>query len=276
MLGRKGSAVGGEMPFLEHLEELRWRIFRSLIAIGLGTVAGFIVVQQFGVMEILIRPVRPLLSGDGLAFFSPITPFFITLKLALVVGILLALPVVVHQVWAFLSPGLTKEEKRVIVPSLYFGLVLFCAGVALAYFMVLPLALRFLSTFQQDYLEAVYEVGAYLAFVTKLLIAFGIAFELPVVVMILSALGLITPRFMREKRRHAIVGITVLATMLTPGDLASTVLMMAPMMILYEGSIFLSAMIQRRRGEAESENRLMPAEDPPAGAVGIQGPWDES
>ena len=276
MLGRKGNTVGGEMPFLEHLEELRWRIFRSLIAIGLGTVAGFIVVQQFGVMEILIRPVRPLLSGDGLAFFSPITPFFITLKLALVVGILLALPVVVHQVWAFLSPGLTKEEKRVIVPSLYFGLVLFCAGVALAYFMVLPMALRFLATFQQDYLEAVYEVGAYLAFVTKLLIAFGIAFELPVVVMILSALGLITPRFMRDKRRHSIVGITVLATMLTPGDLASTVLMMLPMMILYEGSIFLSAMIQRRRGEAESENRLMPAEDPPAGAVGIQGPWDES
>jgi len=276
MLGRKGNAAGGEMPFLEHLEELRWRIFRSLIAIGLGTVAGFIVVQQFGVMEILIRPVRPLLSGDGLAFFSPITPFFITLKLALVVGILLALPVVVHQVWAFLSPGLTKEEKRVIVPSLYFGLVLFCAGVALAYFMVLPLALRFLSTFQQDYLEAVYEVGAYLGFVTKLLIAFGVAFELPVVVMILSALGLITPRFMRDKRRHAVVGITVLATMLTPGDLASTVLMMVPMMILYEGSIFLSAMIQRRRGEAESENRLMPAEDPPAGAMGIQGPWDES
>jgi len=276
MLGRKGNTAGEEMPFLEHLEELRWRIFRSLIAIGLGTVAGFIVVQQFGVMEILIRPVRPLLSGEGLAFFSPITPFFITVKLALVVGILLALPVVVHQVWAFLSPGLTKEEKRVIVPSLYFGLVLFCAGVALAYFMVLPLALRFLSTFQQDYLEAVYEVGAYLAFVTKLLIAFGVAFELPVVVMILSALGLITPRFMRDKRRHAIVGITVLATMLTPGDLASTVLMMLPMMILYEGSIFLSAMIQRRRGEAESENRLMPAEDPPAGALGIQGPWDES
>jgi len=275
MFGRTGSAAAGEMPFLEHLEELRWRIFRSLIALAVGTVAGFIIVQQFGVMEILIRPVRPLLAGEGLAFFSPVTPFFVTLKLALVVGILLALPVVVHQVWAFLSPGLTREERRVIVPSLYFGLVLFCAGVALAYFMVLPLALRFLATFQQDYLEAVYEVGAYLAFVTKLLVAFGLAFELPVVVMILSALGLITPGFMREKRKHAIVGITVLATMLTPGDIASTVLMMGPMMILYEGSIYLSMMIYRKKREAEAENRLMPSEEPPAGSVGIQGPWDE-
>ncbi|MEX0856029.1 MAG: twin-arginine translocase subunit TatC [Gemmatimonadota bacterium] len=275
ILGR-GADPGGEMPFLDHLEELRWRILKAIIAIGVGTIIGWVVVQQFGVMEILIRPVRPLLTGEGLAFFSPVTPFFITLKLALVVGLILATPIVVHQIWAFLSPGLTKSERRVIVPSLYFGLVLFCAGVALAYFMVLPLALRFLAGFQPEYLEAVYEVGAYLAFVTKLLIAFGVAFELPVVILILSALGLVTPKFMREKRRHAIVAITILATMLTPGDLPSTILLMIPLMILYEGSIFLSAMIQRRRGADEVENRLLPDEEPPAGAVGIQGPWDES
>lgn len=272
-LFRRGGAPSGEMPFLDHLEELRWRIVRSLSALVIGTIVGWVVVQQFGVMEILIRPIRPLLTGDGLAFFSPLTPFFVTLKLALVVGFFLAAPIVVHQIWAFLSPGLTRKEKRVIIPSLYFGLLLFAAGVALAYFWVLPVSLRFLASFQADQLEAVYEVGAYLSFVTKVLIAFGVAFELPVVVVILSAMGLITPKFLRDKRRHAIVGITVAAAFLTPGaDVVSQVMLVIPMLILYEISIFLSAAILRRR---EEEPRLLPVEEPPAGAVGIRGPWDD-
>jgi sec-independent protein translocase protein TatC len=265
------------MPFLDHLEELRSRLIKSIIAVVTAALLGYVVVTRFGVMEILIRPIRPLLGeGGGLAYFSPIDPFMVTLKLAMVVGLILALPIVVHQVWAFLSPGLTKEEKRVIVPSLYFGMILFATGVVAAYYTVLPLGLRFLAGFQEDYLEATYEVGAYLAFVTKILIAFGVAFELPVVIMILSALGLITPKFMRTYRRHAIVVITGLAVLLTPGDLPSTIMMMIPMVILYEISIFISAAIQRRREDGEIENRLLPAEDPPAGAVGIKGPWDDT
>jgi hypothetical protein len=156
--------------------------------------------------------------------------------------------------------------------SLYFGLVLFCAGVAMAYFFVLPLALIFLTGFQQEFLQPMLEVGQYLAFVTKLLVAFGVAFELPVVIMILSALGLVTPRFLRDKRRHAIVGITVLASLLTPGDLASTILMIIPMMILYEGSIFLSVMIYRKREESLSDEPLRPSEEAPSGAVEAD-PW---
>jgi sec-independent protein translocase protein TatC len=274
-LFKRGGSTAGEMPFLDHLEELRWRILKAGSALIVGAILGYVIVQRFGVMEILIRPVRPLLGESQLAALSPLTPFMVTLKLALVVGLILAFPIVVHQVWSFLSPGLTREEKRVIVPSLYFGLLLFMAGVAGAYFMVLPLALKFLSAFQQDYIDMVYEVGAYLSFVTKLLIAFGIAFELPVVVMILSALGLMTPKFMRAKRRHAIVIIAAVAVVMTPGgDLASSVLMTIPMVVLYEISIFLSAAIQRRREERESENRLLPSEEPPAGAIGIRGPWD--
>jgi sec-independent protein translocase protein TatC len=261
----------GEMPFLDHLEELRWRIFYALIAVFLGTVAGFLVVHYFGVLELLIRPAEFLLGDEGLKYFNPATPFFVTLKLALVVGIILAFPVVVYQVWAFLAPALKPEEKRVIVPSLYFGLVLFCAGVAMAYFVVLPLALAFLSGFQQAFLDPVIEVGEYLGFVTKLLIAFGVVFELPVVIMILSVLGLVTPRFLREKRRHAVVGIAAVAVMLTPGDLASTVLMMGPMVVLYEISILLSAAIYRRRRAREEEERLRPSEEPPTGTVEASG-----
>ncbi len=256
----------GEMPFLDHLEEFRWRILWSLLSIGVGTVVGFLIVHYGGVLDILQRPIEPLLDGEQLLYFNPVTPFFITLKLAVVVGILLAIPIVVYQAWAFLAPALTPSEKRIIVPSLYFGLVLFCAGVALAYYWVLPLALIFLTGFQQDFLMPAIEVGEYLGFVTRLLLAFGIVFELPVVVMILSAMGLMTPQFMRSKRRHAILGITVLASMVTPGDLASTLLMIGPMILLYEVSILLSRMIYRRRMAGEEET-LRPSEEPPPGAV---------
>lgn len=260
----------GEMPFLDHLEELRWRILWSLLALAVATVVGFVLVQYFGVLELLIRPIRPLLAAERLVYFNPATAFFITLKLSLLVGIILAFPVVVYQVWAFFSPALKKEEKRVIVPSLYFGLGLFCAGVAMAYFAVLPLALRFLAGFQGEFLEPMIEVGEYLGFVIRLLLAFGIVFELPVVVMILSVLGLVTPAFMRDKRRHGIVAITVLASALTPGDIASTFLMMAPMVLLYEMSILISAAIWRRKEEGEEEP-LRPSPDPPPGTVGTGG-----
>ncbi len=254
------------MPFLDHLEELRWRIFKSLIALGVGSAVGLVLVMYFDAMELLVRPVEPFLGGQQLVYLTPTTPFMFTLKFGFLVGILLALPVVVYQVWSFLSPALDVEEKRVIVPSLYFGLVLFALGVAMAYFWVLPLALRFLTGFQQDYLQAAIEVGQYLGFVVRLLLAFGMVFELPVVVMILSALGLLTPRFMREKRRHAIVAATVLASLLTPGDVASTLLMMGPMILLYEVSILLSAMIHRRKKQQEEEE-LRPSPEPPEGAV---------
>lgn len=267
-MARRTVNALGEMPFLDHLEELRWRIFYMLIALAVGTIVGFLVVHYLGIMEILIRPIRPMLDGDQLAYFSPATPFFVTLKLSLVVGAILALPIIVYQIWAFLSPGLTRSERRVIVPSLYFGVVLFCMGVAMAYFWVLPLALVFLAGFQQQFLVPTIEVGEYLSFVTRLLLAFGAVFELPIVIMILSALGIVTPQFLREKRRHAIVGITVLASLVTPGDLASTFLMIGPMMILYEGSIILSVMIYRKR----EESILEPSEEPPSGAIGAEGP----
>jgi sec-independent protein translocase protein TatC len=272
--GSGGTGSGrGEMPFLEHLEELRWRILKALVALAVGGAVGIGLVLQFEVLEILVAPVRPFLEGEKLLYFSPGTPFFITLKLGLVVGALLALPVIIYQVWAFFSPALEAHEKKVIVPSLYFGLALFMLGVFLAYRWVLPLALLFLTGFQQGSLEAAIEVGEYLGFVTRILLAFGAVFELPVVVMILSALGLITPAFMRNKRRHAIVGITILASLLTPGDLASTFLMMGPMIILYEVSILLSVMIYRKKAvrEAAGEPPLRPSPEPPSGTMGFDG-----
>ena len=267
-----------EMPFLDHLEELRWRIFKSLAAVAVGTVIGLILVMQLGAMELLLRPLSQVLADlpsgadsswldsaatGRLVFLSPTEPFFFMLKLGLLVGLLLASPVVIWQVWAFLSPALEAREKKVVIPSLYLGLVLFAAGVAMAYFIALPVTLRFLLLFGAEWFSPALTAGYYLSFVTRLLLAFGIVFELPVVVMILSVLGLATPRFLREKRRHAIVLITVVAAFLSPGDFVLlTVMMMVPLVLLYELSILLSALVYRKR-----DRSILGASEPPEGAV---------
>jgi sec-independent protein translocase protein TatC len=239
-----------EMPFLDHLEELRWRMIVALVAAAVGTGIGFLLVTQFDVLGLLVDPVRPYLGDEKLKYLSPLDPFFITLQLAVMVGLLLAGPIIVHQVWSFFAPALTPTERRAIVPSLYLGLVLFVAGMAVAYFFVIPLALGFSMGFQQDSLEQSIVVGAYLAVVTRLMLAFGVVFELPVVILILSMLGIVTPEFLTKNRRFAYAGITVLACLLTPGDVNSSIMMMVPLFVLYEVSIVLSRVVVRRRAAA--------------------------
>ncbi|HYW08973.1 MAG TPA: twin-arginine translocase subunit TatC [Longimicrobium sp.] len=244
-----------EMPFLDHLEELRWRLLWCLLAVGIGTGIGFLLVMKLNVLGILISPVEPFLNGGKLKYLSPTDPFFITVKLAFVVGFLLASPIVVYQVWAFFGPALLPSEKRVIVPSLYLGLVLFAAGVYGAYMIVLPMTLKFTMGFQTEALEQAITVGPYLEVVTRVLLAFGAVFELPVVVLILSALGLVTPEFLSSKRRHALVGIAIVSSLLTPGDVITlTLMMMVPLMFLYELSIVLSRVVaKKRRAATEAE-----------------------
>lgn len=242
------------MPFLDHLEELRWRILWSLLALVVCTIIGYFVVTRFNVLGLLTAPIEPFLEGELLKTLNPIAPFLITLKLSLVVGAVLASPIIIYQIWAFLSPALLPSEKRAIVPSLYFGLVLFLAGVAMAYFIALPVTLEFTMGFQREALEPAIEVNAYLGVVIRLLLAFGLVFELPVVILALTYLGLVTPEFLAEKRRHAIALITVVAALITPGDVITiTILMMIPLALLYELSIYLSRMVVRRRSAAPLE-----------------------
>ena len=253
----------GEMPFLDHLEELRWRILWSLLAAMAGSVVGYVLVLQFGVLDILISPFYEAMGAEErLVFLSPTEPFFLLLRIGILVGLVLSSPIIVYQIWAFLSPALERHEKRAIIPALYLGVVLFAAGVAMSYFLALPMTLRFLLFFGTDYFDPMLRAGEYFSFVTKLLMAFGVLFELPVVIMILSALGLITPAFLRTKRRHAIVAITIVAALLSPGDVFTvTAAMMIPMVALYEFSILLSVVITRRRRARTIGG------DPPDGSV---------
>ena len=251
-----------EMPFLEHLEELRWRIIYSLGALLVTTCIGFLVVTKFDVLQLLIRPITPFLHGTKLKYLNPTDPFFVTLHLAITVGILLALPIIVYQIWAFISPALKKEEKRSILPALYLGLVLFCIGAALAYFGAIPLTLRFMMSFQSESLEQNIIISEYMGFVVKIILAFGIVFELPVVVLILASIGLITSAFLVKMRRYFIVVAAVAASLLTPGDAVSlTIFLMAPLMLLYELSILLAKMVERRRAKTAAAEAMAEANE---------------
>jgi len=238
------------MPFLDHLEELRWRILWSLIALISLSGLGFWLVHRFDALHLLIRPAQPYI-GDKLYFLNLTEPFFVTFKLGVLVGFLLAFPIIAYQVWAFVSPALLKREKRAIVPALYMGLVLFLMGVALAYFYVVPATAKFMMGFQQGSLTPMLTVDKYISLVTKVMVAFGVVFELPVVVLVLSALGLVTSSFLAAKRRFAIAIMVVAASMLTPGDaITITIFMMVPLMLLYELSIGLARLVERGRGKA--------------------------
>lgn len=255
----------GEMPFLEHLEELRWRILWSLLAVAVCTAIGFFAVMRLNVMDVLLAPLHSALNdaaaedptftsmlvGGRLQFHNLTEPLFFILKLSLITGAVLASPIVVYQAWAFLAPALERRERRLIIPTMCFGLLLFAAGVSLAYFVALPVTIRFLLEFGSEWFTPALTAGYYLPLVLRLLLAFGIVFELPVVVTVLSSVGIVTPAFLRAKRRHAIVLITVVAAFLSPGDMISiTLLLMAPLIALYEVSIFLSVAITRQRGES--------------------------
>jgi len=239
------------MPFLDHLEELRWRIIWSLVAVVVGTVAGWFIVTHLNVLGLLIAPIEPLLGDTKLGYLSPTDPFFITLRLALTVGVLLALPIIVYQVWIFLSPALLPREKKAIVPALYFGLFLFLLGVTAAYFVVLPIMFQFFAGFQQASLEQNIVIGPYMSVVVRTLLAFGIAFELPVLILVLAVLGIVDTAKLRKGRRWALVGITIGASLITPGDLVTTIFLMVPLLVLYEIGILMARVVERRSGEKD-------------------------
>lgn len=251
-----------EMPFLDHLEELRRRIIWALLALAICAVLGFFVVTELDVIGILERPFQKVMPGQNLLFTSPTTPVVVTFKLAFVVGFIMALPVIAFQAWSFFSPALYEHEKRLVIPAIGVGFLLFLAGIAMAYFFVLPLGLNFLLGFQAESLEPIITVDEYLKFATRLILAFGIIFEMPVVLVLLGLLGIVTPDGLRKYRRHAIVILAISAALLTPADVGTMFMLFTPMILLYEISIWLVRLVVRR-DESDDEPG---ADEEPAGA----------
>src|SRR6476661_676693 len=237
-----------EMPFLDHLEELRWRIIWSLAALVVGVGLAFVVVLKFNLLTWMQGPMLPYLHGRRLVYTHPGDGFSILMQTAIIVGVVIALPVIIYQVWAFLSPALYQKEKRIAVPVILGAVLLFIAGAALAWYFVLPMTLRFLSALGDESFDQMITVSDYFGFVTSMVLAMGAVFELPIAILFLSALGLVTPRFLAKYRRHALLGSYVVAAIITPGDLfVTSVALMVPLYLLYELSIGLSYFVARKR-----------------------------
>jgi sec-independent protein translocase protein TatC len=235
------------MSFLDHLEELRMRLLWCAGTVFVMTIVGFLLTERGGVIHFLTTPVLPYLESQKLAYLSPTEPLMITFKVSFFVGLLLSLPIIFYHFWAFIAPALIREERRVLFPAIFFSLALFAAGVAMAFFLVLPMCLKLFLSFQSESLAPMITIGEYLKFATNMSLMFGAVFELPLVVVILTKLGVVSPSTLRTKRRYAVVGIAILSAVLTPADVLTMFMMGVPLLLLFEVSIWLSMWITRKK-----------------------------
>ncbi|MFQ5648335.1 MAG: twin-arginine translocase subunit TatC [bacterium] len=233
-----------ELPFLDHLEELRWRLIKSIVAI----VVASIVIYFFSelVLKILVNPYTDAMAflnkpeSQKLIFLTPTGGFMIRLKLSVFSGLMIALPVVFYQFWQFVVPGLLSKERKYVPIVVFFSTFCFLMGALFCYFVVLRYGLPFLLGFETAEMIATISVNEYLQFVTMLIMVFGLIFELPVLSFFLTKIGLVTPPFLRHYRRHGIVVMVILSAVITPPDIMTQLLLAVPLVLLYEISILVS------------------------------------
>ncbi|HEV8599911.1 MAG TPA: twin-arginine translocase subunit TatC [Gemmatimonadales bacterium] len=243
----------GEMPFLDHLEELRKRILRSLLAVVGCFALGLWLVDRFRLLDVLKGPIAPLVPAGQLTVLSPTEPLMITLKLGFIVGLVLASPVILWQLWAFLSPALYEKEKKTLVPALFVGLGLFLGGALISFLFVVPQALGVLMNFQKGSFNPMITFDAYFSFVIQLMLALGISFELPLLMIILAALGILRTPMLNKIRPYAVVGSFVAGAILSPGaDVLSMFMLTIPLLLLFEIGVAGVWVVQRRRLKAEA------------------------
>jgi len=239
---------GRAQPFLEHLEELRRVLIFCIVAVVAGAIAAWFVSDD--AIRILAASV-----GERLNFAGVTEAFYTRLKISVVLGFLVSLPVILYRLWMFLAPGLFRSERVVILPLVLCSAVLFFLGVGFAYLVVVPTATRFLLGFGAGVLEPVIMIGDYFGFVSRFCIVFGIVFQLPMVVSILSYTGLVSSSTLLAKWRYALVVTFVFAAILTPPDIVSQLMMAGPLVILYFLSVWIASFIEKKkRGDEPDED----------------------
>lgn len=234
----------------EHLAELRTRLIWSLWFVLIATFISFHFADP--IFEFVRSPIQPYLPSGGLIYTGPIDKFMAYVKIAVVTGVIFSCPFWLWQIWKFVAPGLYQKERKYAVGFIFSGTSLFLLGVAFSYKIVLPMAFRFLMTFGNAEDKPMIAIDSYLSFVSQITLMFGLSFELPLVLTTLGMLGIVSQKFLREKRRYAIMIMATIAAIVTPPDLLSMVLMLGPMWILYEVSVLLVGLVEKKR-QAQAE-----------------------
>ncbi|MDN7135894.1 twin-arginine translocase subunit TatC [Pseudidiomarina terrestris] len=242
-----------QSPLIDHLLELRRRLLWSVVTV-LVIFAGFAVFADELYRYVAAPMLASLPQGSTLIATDVATPFFTPFKLALVAAIAVAVPVLLWQVWGFIAPGLYRREKRLVVPLMVSSSLLFYAGVAFAYWVVLPLALNFLANAAPEGVTVATDIARYLDFVLAIFMAFGIAFETPVAIILLCWTGVTSVKSLRAKRPYVIVGAFVVGMILTPPDVISQTLLAIPMWLLFELGLVIASLYQRTPRDADAEN----------------------
>jgi len=242
-----------KLPLTAHLQELRRRLILSFVAVG----AGFALCYTFAqtIFDILAVPLLKMMpTGGSLIFTSVAEAFFTYMKVAFIAGLILASPFVLYQIWAFVAPGLYRHEKRYVVPFVLAGSFFFALGIFFGYYVALPVGFRFLLGFATDFIKPMPSMKEYLSFSIKFLLAFGLMFEFPVVLVLLARIGVVDSKTLAKQRKYAILLIFIFAAVLTPPDIISQVLVALPLMGLYELSILLSKIFGKKPTPVQSSS----------------------
>ncbi len=242
------NLVEKPLPLTEHLEELRKKMIYCLVIIISLSITLYFFSDEL--MRILSR------SVGTLHFFAPTEAFTAKIKVSVATGVALSLPFLVYQVWSFVVPAFTQKERRYALPLVISSSALFVAGVAFAYFIVIPVGIKFLLSFASTELKALIGVTRYLGFILWMLLIFGFVFQLPVVIFFLDRIGIVSPRTLRSKRKHVIIAIFVAAAILTPPDLITQTAMSLPIILLYEASIIIVSLSHRKAKKRREEGEV--------------------
>ncbi len=246
-------------PFTEHLGELRSRLIYSFAAVAIGFIAAYGFSEK--IFEILTMPLVTAMEGNEntkMIFTGLPEAFFTYLKVSLLAGIILSTPVIFYQFWMFIAPGLYRNEKRYVIPIVFLSVLFFATGASFGYFVVFPYGFKFFLGFSNDAIHAMPSMKEYLAFASKMLLAFGFVFELPLVLTFMARMGLVTVPFLKKNRKYALLLFFVGAAIITPPDVVTQVMMAFPLMLLYEISI-IGAVIFGKKKPVEEE--VIPDED---------------
>lgn len=233
---------------VDHLTELRVRLIYS----GYAIFAGFLVAWFFcdQIFDLIRMPIEQYLPTGGLVFTAPMDKFMAYVKVAFLSGVVVACPVWILQIWKFVAPGLYQHERRYALAFMSFGTLLFLAGVSFAYFLVFPMAFKFLMSFGSASDKPMITIESYLSFFTSTTLVFGVAFEMPLILALLAVMGIVDHHLLIRFRRYAIVALAILSAIITPPDAISMLMMLVPMLLLYEISILVVRFLAKKKTEA--------------------------